>query len=601
MRHLVFCLLLLATPSLAEAPRNVVLFVADGLRAGMVSAATTPTMDALMARGVRFANPHAMFPTFTTANAASIATAHLPGDHGDVSNTIDAGFAVASAGGSRTPFLENDAVLGELDQHFDGDYLGSEVFLAAARAAGFATATIGKVGPALILDHQERSGRSGMVVDDQTGHEGGIPLAPALAARMVAAGIAAVAPGRGANGATGNATAAGTLVANRAQQDWFVAVATRAALPILKQNPRGFVMVFWSRDPDGTQHNQGDSLGRLRPGINGPTSLAAIRNADDDLAALLTGLKEEGLEASTDVIVTSDHGFSTITKESVTSAAARASYADVPAAQVPPGFLALDLAQGLGMPLFDPDRGNAAVPAGGHPSRGNGLLGDPQAPSVVVAANGGSDLIYLPARDGALLRRIVALLAAQDYTSGLFVDDDYGAVPGTLPLSAVGLLGAARTPRPAIAVNFTSFALGCADPTLCAAEFADTPLQQGQGMHGSFSRADTANAMGADGPDFRRGFIDPAPASNADLGATIAHVLGLRLNGGGALRGRVLGEALGVGAERPGADASLHETRSAPGTMGEVTVLRWQTLGTTRYFDAAGYVGRSVGIPGVER
>jgi len=174
-------------------------------------------------------------------------------------------------------------------------------------------------------------------------------------------------------------------------------------------------------------------------------------------------------------------------------------------------------------------------------------------------------------------------------------------VPGTLPLSAVGLLGAARTPRPAIAVNFTSFALGCADPTLCAAEFADTPLQQGQGMHGSFSRADTANAMGADGPDFRRGFIDPAPASNADLGATIAHVLGLRLNGGGALRGRVLGEALGVGAERPGADASLHETCSAPGTMGEVTVLRWQTLGTTRYFDAAGYVGRSVGIPGVER
>jgi len=29
------------------------------------------------------------------------------------------------------------------------------------------------------------------------------------------------------------------------------------------------VLVFWSRDPDGTQHNQGDSLNQLVPGING--------------------------------------------------------------------------------------------------------------------------------------------------------------------------------------------------------------------------------------------------------------------------------------------------------------------------------------------
>ena len=56
-------------------------------------------------------------------------------------------------------------------------------------------------------------------------------------------------------------------------------------------------MVFWSRDPDGTQHNQGDSLGRLVPGINGPTSLAAISNADDNLARLLAALKEQGLDA----------------------------------------------------------------------------------------------------------------------------------------------------------------------------------------------------------------------------------------------------------------------------------------------------------------
>ena len=69
---------------------------------------------------------------------------------------------------------------------------------------------------------------------------------------------------------------------------------------------------------------------------------------------------------------------------------------------------------------------------------------------------------------------------------------------------------------PAIAINFRTFSTGCADPTACGVEVADTVLQQGQGMHGSFSRADTRNIMGAAGPSFRTGFTDPAPASNAD-------------------------------------------------------------------------------------
>ena len=38
---------------------------------------------------------------------------------------------------------------------------------------------------------------------------------------------------------------------------------------------------------------------------------------------------------------------------------------------------------------------------------------------------------------------------------------------------------------------------------MCAVEIADTGLQQGQGMHGSFSRADTMNFMAAIGPDFK--------------------------------------------------------------------------------------------------
>ena len=44
-------------------------------------------------------------------------------------------------------------------------------------------------------------------------------------------------------------------------------------------------------------------------------------------------------------------------------------------------------------------------------------------------------------------------------------------------------------------------------------------------MHGNFSRADTNNFMAAIGPDFKKGFVDEAPVSNADVGKTIAHLL----------------------------------------------------------------------------
>src|ERR1700710_24680 len=94
-------LLLAAVVSTANAqtpkrPHNVVLFVADGLRPGIVSALTAPTMQALLERGVRFTNTHSIFPTFTTANASGMATGHMLGDSGDFSNYIYVGFPVQS-------------------------------------------------------------------------------------------------------------------------------------------------------------------------------------------------------------------------------------------------------------------------------------------------------------------------------------------------------------------------------------------------------------------------------------------------------------------------------------------------------------------------
>src|SRR6185312_671466 len=589
-------ILALAVSAFAAEPHNIVLFVPDGMRAQMATPQNAPAMVEIRDKGVDFQNPHSLFPTFTTANASVLATGHYLGDTGDFSNTIYTAFPVPGAGDSLTPFLESDPVLGDIDEHFSGDYLDEVTILKAARENGFSTATIGKLGPALIFDHTDRSGGPTIVFDDATGSDKGIPLSPETKAALEAADLPLAAPSRGANGNAGTFEKPGATVANIIQQDYFAAVATKAVLPMFKARGKPFVLVFWSRDPDGTQHNQGDSLNQLIPGINGPTALAGIRNADSDLGRIREALAALGLAETTDVIVSADHGFSTISKQSETSPAAKAHYKDVPPGLLPPGFLALDLAKALDLPLLDPDNKGAAFAPGTHPLWGNGLLGpDPRKPQIVVAANGGSDLVYFPGADRALVARTVAALQIQDYVSGLFVDDELGHFPGTLPLTAINLRGAAVTPIPAIVVNFRSWTSDCAKPATCQVEIADTRLQQGQGMHGSFGRGDTMNLMAAIGPDFKAGFADPAPASNADIGRTIAHILGLDIPSKGKLVGRVLSEAM------PGGTIPQFLARSVQsdaGVEGFTTQLDFQTVGETRYFDAAGTPGRTYGLSG---
>jgi hypothetical protein len=413
------------------------------------------------------------------------------------------------------------------------------------------------------------------------------------------------------------------------QQQYFLEVATKVVLPQFQQSGRPFVLVYWSRDPDGTQHNQGDSLGRLDPGINGPTSRAAVRSADIALSLLEAALEQLGLAATTNIVVAADHGFSTIRKEGSNSHAAQEHYPDVSAGELPLGFLAIDLSADLlqrhpRWKLFDPDDDYREIRwhAGEHPVRGNGLIGeDPDHPQVVVAANGGSDLIYLPdqpplrrahpgrpavaARAPRAQRQLAAellnALLAHDYVSGVFLDEQrFGELPGALSTRAIDIGGgAAITPAPAIVVNFASSIVGSCTraATLCTAEFADTNLQQGQGMHGTFSRADTWNFMAARGPDFRHGFVDPLPASNADIGMTIAHLLNVDVSRKGPLTGRFLSEALAsdapVEALPPVTTRSL---ASRPGPGGLRTILRTQSVGATVYFDAAGFPGRTVGL-----
>jgi hypothetical protein len=95
------------------------------------------------------------------------------------------------------------------------------------------------------------------------------------------------------------------------------------------------------------------------------------------------------------------------------------------------------------------------------------------------------------------------------------------------------------------------------------------------------------------GPDFKSGFIDPAPASNADLGRTIAQLMQFDVHDNGTLVGRVLAETLPNGALP---DVTSRVVTSEPAANGLVTVLNMQMVGNTRYFDAAGFPGRTVGL-----
>jgi arylsulfatase A-like enzyme len=582
-----------------------------------------------------------VFPTFTTANASVIATGHGLGDTGDYSNTLYPGTwlgkpDVTAAIGSTTPFLESDELLANLNSAFNGNYLGERTLLSVARENGFNVASVGKVGPTAIQQNEALAwdqfgvlGASGaIVVDDSTGLSGGLPLPTEIVEALRDAKLPEEAPlrnngfgdsSRWNNGFSGDAQTSGTLDANRIQQQWFTDVTTKVLLPKFTANTKPFVLVIWSRDPDGSQHNQGDSLQNLAPGINGDTAKRGLQNADQCLKQILDFLDAHpSVKANTDVVITSDHGFATISRREIAPDGTQSSELSAvmdyelngkekpePKGTLPTGFLAVDIGIREHLRVFDPavraTAGSSAyleVALGGeksqHPSTGSALLGetvkhvDGSDATLIVAANGGSDLVYVPSGGADIVHKTIDVLMQLDYVGGIFVDDKYcaapSACPGALPLSAIGLAGHSAVPRPAIVVTYKVFYRVAGD-LQSATQVSDTTLQEGQGMHGGFGRDQTYNNMAAMGPDFKAGYVDEAPAGNIDIAPTLAHLLGLQMPSVGSVRGRVLEEGL-AGGKAPEA-AARKVLVSAPDGDGWSTLLEYQELRGTRYYDSA--------------
>lgn len=561
--------------------RNAIIFVGDGLRYGSVTAENAPGLNAVKTEGVDFANSHSLFPTITTVNGSAVATGHYIGDTGDFGNALidDKGQIVQ---------LEVDDVLRAMNAAYGGNYLGETSLLAAAAAKGFETAAIGKTGPAAIQDVTQVGGGGRIIIDEQTGkmRDGrptGVVLPPDVARAITDAGLPGEAPGRT------RGTASIELV------DWFTKVTTDVLLPRFRKSGKPFVMLFWSPDPDITQHGQSDGRGTLEPGINGPSSKGAVQNASNAIARIRAALKAQGLDATTDIFVTADHGFSTVTRDGKTSAALALPYTKPAGVQLPTGFAAVDLGKALAMPVWLMD-GRPWPMSGPQPQGANAIIGDdPKKPQVIIVANGGAEMFYLPDASSAktLAPKVVAAFAAQDYTGGIFVDEGkYGKIPGALGLADLRLVGSAKTVRPDIYISYAT-QQGACGTEMCSILVTDSSYEVGQGTHGSLGRGETRNFMAAVGPDFKTGFVNTAPISNADIAPTIAHVLGIELPSVGKLKGRVITEALKGGAD---VKVTAETKKAAPAANGFATRLDLQRVGNAEYFDAAGSEGRAVGL-----
>lgn len=637
----VLCAAICPQSSTAQQKNNVIIFVADGLRRGSVTAEDMPTFLKLRTSGVDFRNSHSVYPTFTTANASTIGTGHGLGDTGDYSNAIYPGVwlskpGATAAAGTIVPFLENDQVLANMNSVFHENYLGERTLLSVAREKGFNVASVGKLGPTAIQQNEavtwDQYGAlnttGAIIVDDSTGDPNGLPLPPEILEALQKANLPQDSPLRSNgfsdssiwnSGFVGDATTSGTIAANLVQQQWFADVTTKVLLPKFAEDKKPFVLLFWSRDPDGTQHNEGDSLQRLEPGINGDTSKRGLRNADQCLKQLLDWLDAHpAVKAHTDVLVTSDHGFATISRREIASDGTQTSEPSAvldyqldgkekpePQGTLPTGFLAVDLGIRAHLRVFDPTLRAATGPSvyaelaiGGeksqHPANGSALLGetvkrvDGSDARLIVVANGGSDLLYVPSNNADIVHQTIGILTQLDYIGGIFVDDAYcptaNDCPGALPMSAVGLVGSSLVPRPAIVVSYKVF-YKIAGDLQSAAQISDTTLQEGQGMHGGFGRDQTFNNMAAIGPDFKSGFVDEAPMGNIDIVPTLAKILDIEMPSVGRLRGRPLQESLVNGGG--GKSGETKTLVSAPAQNGVRTVLEYQEASGVRYYDRA--------------
>jgi arylsulfatase A-like enzyme len=551
------------------AQTSVIVFVWDGLRADSVSGDDTPNLMRLRDEGVLFDDQHATYPTLTMMNSASFATGNYPatngfyGNYAWVNGPADAGVTATgvSVDLAQPVFTEDYGVLDTLNRHYGGRLLLSGTLFEAAQDAGISTAVVGKVGAAYLQDRR----RGGWALEER------LVWPAALMKALEAAGLprpyyAGLAYGEPADAGSPDPTKPGAVVrlsdgvtpdptrgllsTANADNAYLMRALTEVLLPGL--HPR--LLLVWLRNPDTTEHPYGPGTAAYRD---------ALHSQDALFGQLRTALERLGLSGSTDILVASDHGHSSVsgplelfplrgladggvTGQDVHGYAVSGEVrtADL----INRAKLGLRAFDGLGCIYSPVLSGITASGASVYPGlRCGGKPGTTEVPpvpavleahDVVVVANDGSEYLHVPSHDAQVVRTLVRFLQSREEFGPIFVARRYGAIPGTLPLDAIRLETASSERTPDLVVSFAF------DEDAVVQGMPGTELGRPagyRGTHGSFSPRDVHNTLIAAGPHFRRGFHDTLPSGNVDVPATVARLLDLHLEG---VDGRVLEEAL---------------------------------------------------------
>jgi phosphonoacetate hydrolase len=249
-------------------PSRLLLMAWDGMRPDLISAELTPNLAALGARGVVFDANHAIVPTVTRINAATLATGAPPAAHGLPANvflapTVDPSGPISVGEGDNVAQLR--AAYGVFAAPTISD---------AVHAAGGRTVIVssGTRGCAQMLHPRRREA-------------GDLILHPTLSTDdELRPFVERLGPMPEAD------------VPDTARNRWLGRAAAEIVIPELRPD----VLLFWHDDPDKTQHMHG--FGHL-------LSLQSIRAADEHLGIVLAGLDAAGVREETLVVIASDHGY----------------------------------------------------------------------------------------------------------------------------------------------------------------------------------------------------------------------------------------------------------------------------------------------------
>jgi arylsulfatase A-like enzyme len=477
------------------------------MRPDFVSAQYTPTLYELAQHGTFFKNHHPVYISSTEVNGTALATGCYPNKSGVIANSEyrpDIGWAGPNATEGIEMIRRGDLATG-------GRYLRVPTMCEIVQAAGFPTVVAGTKPVAILQDRSQRKS-NGAAKDSIVMYNGTImpsSLKPEI------------------KRVNDNKDFPTNTVPNTGRDEWTIKalreVVWRKSIPKLN--------VIWLSEPDASQHNSS-------PGSD--NALSALESSDKRLASILHALEEKKIRDKTDVMIVSDHGFSTIAR----------------------GF---DLAEALKKVGFKATK----------------KFEDAEPGDVMVVGLGGSAMLYVVDRKEDVIHKLVDFLQASEVAGVIF-----SRIPadGTFPLSTVRLDPTNTLPDIVVSFKWTADKNEFDAPGYVLSEGS----KRGAGTHASLSRFDMHNTLIGNGPDFRAGFIDDLPSSNADVAPTILSILGVAQ--AQPMDGRVLSEAL-VGGKAPNGEPKSETIKASR----DIGLRHWEQYLKTTTFNGGFYVDEGNG------